>query len=123
MIRTPIRALAVVALVALAVSTFAVPAGARTHAATQGVTDKEIDIVALVADLTGLRNQGLNLPPKLTTENLTKRWQSLADDYGPINGRKVVIKPAVWNPVDNTTFDKACTQATQDNKPFVVVRL
>jgi len=121
MIRTPIRALAVVALVALAVSTFAVPAGARTHAATQGVTDKEIDIVALVADLTGLRNQGLNLPPKLTTENLTKRWQSLADDYGPINGRKVVIKPAVWNPVDNTTFDKACTQATQDNKPFVVV--
>jgi len=121
MFRTLLRACVGVAVVGLVGAGLTAPAGASAHTATQGVTDKEIDIVALVADLTGLRNQGINLPPKLTTENLTKRWQTLADDYGPINGRKVVIKPAVWNPVDNTTFDKACTQATQDNKPFVVV--
>jgi len=121
MFRTLVRAGVGLAAVSLIATGLCAPAGASARTATQGVTDKEIDIVALVADLTGLRNQGINLPPKLTTENLTKRWQSLADDYGPINGRKIVIKPAVWNPVDNTTFDKACIQATQDNKPFLVV--
>ncbi len=87
----------------------------------QGITDDEIQIVALVSDLDGLRAKGLIQQPKLTTGNLLKRWQSLADDYGKINGRKVVVTPAVWDPIDATTFDKACTSATQDNQPFVVV--
>jgi hypothetical protein len=59
--------------------------------------------------------------PKLTTGNLLKRWQAYADAYGPINGRKVVVKSAVWDPIDPTTFDEACASATQDHKPLVVV--
>jgi hypothetical protein len=99
------------------------PAGAsaRSQSETQGITDDEIEIVALVSDLDGLRSKGFNLPEKLTTGNLLRRWQGYADAYGPINGRKVVVKPAVWDPIDATTFDQACTQATQDNNPFVVV--
>ena len=27
----------------------------------------------------------------------------------------------MWNPVDTKSFDKACTKATQDNKPFAVL--
>jgi len=99
----------------------ATPVSASSHTAQQGITKDQIDIVALVADLDGLRSKGLISQPKLTTGNLLKRWQAYADAYGPINGRKVVITPAVWDPIDPTTFDKACAQATQDNKPLVVV--
>jgi len=101
---------------------FAIPSGAAVSSKkVPGVTDKQITIVALVADLDGLRSQGIALPEKLTTDNLLLRWQGYADAYGKINGRRVVIEPAVWNPIDATTFDEACTQATLDNEPFVVV--
>ena len=75
----------------------------------------------LVADLDGLRAQGLSLPAKLTTGNLTKRWQSYFDAYGKINGRSVKVTPVVWNPVDPKSFEPTCIKATQDNKPFAVL--
>jgi len=142
MFRKPTRLLAGIMLFGLlGAAMTVVPAGASTRAqsSTQGVTDDEITVVALVSDLDGLRSKGFNLPPKLTTANLLKRWQGYADSFCAqlaadgakgvkssggsctINGRKVVVKPAVWDPIDATTFDKACTQATQDNSPFVVV--
>jgi hypothetical protein len=31
------------------------------------------------------------------------------------------VKAVAWDPLDAKSFDKACTQATQDNKPFVVI--
>lgn len=121
MVRKPFRWLVGLALVGLLGAVVVVPASAATRTQQQGITDDEIEIVALISDLDGLRSRGISLPPKLTTGNLLKRWQGYADAYGPINGRKVVVKGAVWDPIDATTFDKACTQATQDNKPFVVV--
>ena len=123
MFRTPARLVAGLALVGLLAAAAAMPASATTRrqSDTQGITDDEIEVVALVADLDGLRSKGISLPEKLTTGNLLKKWQAYADAYGPINGRKVVVKPAVWDPIDATTFDKACAQATQDNSPFVVV--
>jgi hypothetical protein len=121
MFRKPSRVLAGLALVGVVGVAAVAPSGAATRTQTQGINDNEIEIVALVSDLDGLRDRGFNLPAKLTTGNLLRRWQGYADAYGPINGRKVVVKPAVWDPLDNTTFDEACTQATQDNQPFVVV--
>ena len=122
MIRRRARVLACVAVAGLVGSLGLVaPAGATRNSQQQGVTDDEIEIVAMVADLDGLRSKGLISQPKLTTGNLLKRWQAYADAYGPINGRKVVIKSAVWDPIDPTTFDKACASATQDNQPLVVV--
>lgn len=122
MIRTRARMLAGLMVVGLFASlALASPAGAAGGSQQQGISDDQIDIVAMVADLDGLRSKGLISQPKLTTGNLLKRWQAYADAYGPINGRKVVVKSAVWDPIDPTTFDKACAQATQDNKPLVVV--
>jgi len=138
MFRRPIRLLVGLMLVALVGTVAVIPAGAAGRTQTQGVTDDEITIVALVSDLDGLRSKGFNLPPKLTTGNLLRRWQGYADAFCEqlsskgvrtgasggdctINGRRIVVKPAVWDPIDATTFDKACTQATQDNQPFVVV--
>lgn len=121
MIRTPTRVLAGLAVLGLLGAALVAPAGASTRSQQQGVTDDEIQIVAMVADLDGLRSKGLISQPKLTTGNLLKRWQAYADAYGPINGRKVVVKSAVWDPIDPTTFDKACASATQDNSPLVVV--
>jgi len=98
------------------------PAGAGSKTKTaQGVTKDEIEIVALVSDLDGLRAKGVNLPAKLTTAGQLKQFQLYADAAGPINGRKVVYKPVVFDTTDPTSFDRACTQATQDNKPFLVV--
>lgn len=141
MFRTPFRLLAGVVLVGLVGAATVVPAGAAARTqAQQGVTDSEITVVAIVSDLDGLRNRGFQLGAKLTTGNLLKRWQGYADTFCKqaaedgvkgvkvsgstctINGRKIVVKPAVWDPIDATTFDKACIQATQDNKPLVVVQ-
>jgi hypothetical protein len=96
-------------------------AGAAMKRAAPGVSKDEIEIVALVSDLDGLRSKGVNLPPKLTTAGQLKQWQLYADAMGPINGRKVVYKPVVFDTTDPTSFDRACVEATQDNKPFVVV--
>ncbi|MEX0663239.1 MAG: ABC transporter substrate-binding protein [Acidimicrobiia bacterium] len=117
--RKPLAGLAIAAVIA---ATFAIPSGAAVSTGqVPGVTDDEILVVALVADLDGLRSRGLDLPEKLTTDNLLRRWRGYADAFGEINGRRVVVEPAVWDPLDATTFDEACTQATQDQQPFVVV--
>lgn len=124
MLRALRRAGGSVAAVALAASVLAVApasASASVRTAEQGVTNDEIVIVSMVADLDGLRSKGINLPPKLTTGNLTKRWQAYIDDFGPINGREVRLETVVWDPTDPTTYDKACTEVTQDVKPFVVL--
>ena len=121
MFRTLVRACVGLTIVGLVGASLSVSAGASARTAQQGVTDDEIQVIALVADLDGLRSKGLIAQPKLTTGNLLKRWQSYADAYGPINGRKIVVKGVTWDPLDTTTMDKACIQATQDNKPFVVV--
>ena len=121
MFRTLVRACVGLTIVGMVGASLSVSAGASAHTAEQGVTDDEIQVIALVADLDGLRSKGLISAPKLTTGNLLKRWQGYADAYGPINGRKVVVKGVTWDPLDTTTFDKACIQATQDNKPFVIV--
>jgi hypothetical protein len=121
MFRNFVRACVGLLVVGLAGATLAGTAGAAARTQQQGVTDNEIQVIALVADLDGLRARGLIAQPKLTTGNLLKRWQAYADAYGPINGRKVTVKGVTWDPLDTTTFDKACIQATQDNKPFVVV--
>jgi hypothetical protein len=95
------------------------PAGAGAQ--VQGVTDDEIQIVVLVADVDALRAGGISLSPQLTNENILRRAQGFADEFGPINGRKVVFKAVGWDPIDATTFDRACTEATQDNQPFLVI--
>ena len=122
MFRAPIRFVAGLAVVGVIAGLATLPAGAaRRTASVPGVTDKEIVLTAMVADLDGLRAKGLIQQPKLTTANLLKKWQVYADAYGPINGRKIVFKGATWDPVDAASFDKGCLQATQVNKPFAVV--
>jgi hypothetical protein len=118
----PARVVAALATVAaLAVSTLALPAGAATRTQQQGVTDDEIVVAIVVADLDGLRSKGLIQQPKLTVANLAKNFQIYFDKFGPINGRKVRLETVVWDPLDATSYDRACTQITQDIKPFVAV--
>lgn len=121
--RTPIRAAAsllaagVIALLAIG------PAGAETKAAVgaaaQGVTKDQIDIVVLYPDIDALKAKGIQ--SRSSNEGFLKKFVTYADAFGPINGRKVVVKGITWDPIDATSYDKACTAATQDNKPFVVV--
>jgi hypothetical protein len=88
---------------------------------TQGITKDQVQVVVLVADLDGLRSKGLDLPAKLTTGNLTQRWQGYFDALGPVNGRTIKVTPVTWDPLDPKSFDPACTKATQDNHPFAVM--
>jgi hypothetical protein len=125
MFRRAFRVVASVGVGALVLGSLAVPSDASnlTQARTQaqGVTDDEILIVALVPDLDELRARGINLAAKLTTGQFLKRWQGYADAFGPINGRKVVVKAVGWNPTDATSQSTSCIKAVQDNKPFLVV--
>ena len=99
----------------------AAPAPAGASGSVRGVTDDEIEIVALVPDLTALRQKGFNLAPTLTTEHLLAQWEDLAEQAGKINGRRIKITGVGWDPLDATDFDRACTRATQDLQPFLVV--
>jgi hypothetical protein len=121
MFRTPTRFVVLACAVALCTGLLAGPGAASAPRAQQGITKDSVDVVVLVADLDGLRAQGLNLPAKLTTGNLTKRWQGYFDAFGKINGRTVKVTPVTWNPVDPKSFEPTCIKATQDNKPFAVL--
>ena len=104
------------------------PSGASTREATreatrtvQGVTKKAIEIVVIVPDLDALRAKGISVSDQTTADLVDQEWQGFVDAFGPINGREIVLKTVGWDPIDATSFDKACTAATQDNKPFVVL--
>jgi hypothetical protein len=108
------------AVVGLSASLFATPMGAATPRQQQGVSNDEIEIAVIVPDIDALRAKGVDVS-NLTTADFTKRISGYFDAYGPINGRTIVVKQVGWDPIDATSFDKACTEATQDNKPFVVI--
>jgi len=121
MFRTPTRLVVLACAAALCTALLAVPGGASAPRAQQGVSKDSVDVVVLVADLDGLRSQGINLPAKLTTGNLTARWKGYFDALGPVNGRKIKVTPVVWDPLHAESFDPACIKATQDNHPFAVL--
>jgi hypothetical protein len=112
---TPRRLLVLVCTAALAAGLLAVPARAADSKSDQ------YDIVVLVADLDGLRAAGVNLPEKLTTSNLAKRWQVFLDSYGKVNGKTFNVIPVTWDPADPSSFEETCVKATQDNQPFAVM--
>ena len=120
MTRTPRRLVVLLCALALGAGLLAAPSGAVPEA-QQGVTKSQYDIVVLVADLDGLRSQGLSLPEKLTVENLTERWQGYFDSYGKVNGRTFNVIPVTWDPLDSASFEPTCVKATQDNKPFAIM--
>src|SRR5258705_2664518 len=121
MLRKPSRILVLVCAVSLGTGLLAGSGAASVPRAQQGIDKSTVNVVVLVADLDGLRAQGLNLPAKLTTGNLTKRWQGYFDALGKVNGRSIKVTPVTWNPVDPKSFEPTCIKATQDNKPFAVL--
>jgi hypothetical protein len=84
------------------------------------VTDDTIEVVLLVPDIDAIIARGINVG-NISTAKFADRFKSYVEAFGPINGRDVVVKTVVWNVLDPTDFDRACTRATVDNKPFVVV--
>jgi hypothetical protein len=110
--------------IGLAAAVLSAPSGAATSTAAladaQGVTKDTIEVVLLVPDIDGLKEKGISIS-NLSTADFVNRLAGYAEAYGPINGRKIVIKPVAWDPIDVTSMDKACISATQDNEPFVVI--
>ena len=89
-----------------------------------GVTDEAITIAVLNADLEPLREVGVELPERLTTEHLETRWRSYFDEWnaaGGIHGRKINMVSVLWNPLDGDSMGNACTEAVLDNKAFMVL--
>lgn len=98
--------------------------GGGGGASDTGVTEDSIKVGVLVSDLDGLRASGVDLPEKLTTDNLAARWIGTFDEWnadGGINGRTIEPVVVTWNPVDPASFEEACNQATLDEEVFMVV--
>lgn len=94
------------------------------EASDVGVTADTIKIAAAVADLEAVRALGISIPDTLTTEHLFDRYKVFVDDIndaGGINGRQLEIIPITWNPVDQSSFDVLCAEATIDNEIFALV--
>ena len=71
-------------------------------------------------DIDAIIRRGIDVGA-ISNEGLAARFKAYVDAFGPINGRKVNVEIVGWDPLDPTDFDKACTRATIDTKPFVVV--
>ena len=98
----------------------------KNTASDQGVTETEIKVVILAADLTNLIKNGLikNVPDNAYELN-QKRVSYYTDKTnaaGGINGRKIVTSAVGWDPVDPKSFDTAC-QKVADAKPFLVINV
>jgi hypothetical protein len=121
MVRKRLRAVAVLCAVAVAIGvTAAAPSGAAVPSQQKGVDNDAIQVVVIVPDLDTLRSKGINVGSG-TNQGFADRFKALADAYGKINGRTVEVTPVAWDPLDATSFEKACTAATIDNQPFVVI--
>jgi hypothetical protein len=120
MFRRTTRVVTGLAVFSLLVGVLAVPAGASAPRAQQGVDKDSIDIVLITPDLDTLRAKGINVGDS-TNADFKNRFAGLVDDFGPINGRTINVIQVGWDPLDATSFDKACISATQDNKPLVVI--
>lgn len=89
-----------------------------------GITESTIKIGIAVSDLEAVRAMGISIPDTLTTEHLFDRWKVFIDDIneaGGINGRTIELVQLVWNPLDPSTFDTLCAEATIDNELFMVL--
>jgi ABC-type branched-subunit amino acid transport system substrate-binding protein len=98
--------------------------GGGGGATDTGVTEDSIKVGVLVSDLDGLRESGLDLPEKLTTDNLASRWIGTFDEWnaaGGINGRMIEPVVITWDPADAASFEEACNEATLDEEVFMVV--
>jgi hypothetical protein len=119
--RNAFRAVSCVAICALVVGWLVVPSGASNRTAAQGVTDDSIQIVGIVPDLDALSRRGIQLSG-LSTQGFMDGWfRGYSNAFGPINGRGIEWITVGWDPIDTTSFDRVCTQAVQDNKPFLVM--
>ena len=106
----------------LVAALLAAPAAASTRtaaAAQQGVTKDAIQVVLITPDIDALKAKGVQ--SRSSNASFATKFTAYVNAFGPINGRKVEVKQIGWDPIDPTSFDKVCTEATQDNKPFVVV--
>ena len=84
-----VRALVALVLAVLTAGILVIPvaaSGAAVRTQQQGVTAKEIEMVAIVPDLDTLREKGL-YRSTMTNAKFTQRYQMYADEFGPINGR------------------------------------
>ncbi len=123
MMRRSTRVLAGLIVIAATTALLAIPATAGSRqsvrSAQQGVTKDQIDVVLIYPDIDGLKAKGI--ASRSSNQAFADKFTAYVDAYGPINGRKVNVISIPWDPIDPTSFDKVCTQATQDNKPLVVV--
>lgn len=89
-----------------------------------GVTEDTIRIGVGVADLDGLRADGISLPEALTTDHLFTRYSSYFDEWnaeGGINGRMIEPVLLTWNPVDPASQDEMCATGTLDEELFFTI--
>ena len=89
-----------------------------------GVTEDTIRIAVVVADLQGLIDIGYPLPAALSTDHLSERITKYFDLWnaaGGINGRTVEGVQIAWNPLDPTTMENSCIEATLDEQVFMAV--
>ena len=97
-------------------------AAAKNTASDQGVTETEIKVAIVGADLSALVKLGLikGVPDNATDLN-AKRASYVFDQInaeGGINGRKFKYETISWDPVDPKSFDTAC-QKIADGKFFM----
>lgn len=94
----------------------------KNTASDQGVTETEIKVAIVGADLTGLIKAGvIKGVPDNSFELNNKRFSYYADKVnasGGINGRKITYQAVSWDPADPKSFDTAC-QKIADGKFFL----
>lgn len=100
------------------------PPSGRRNSSDPGISPNSINIVAANVDVEGLARRGIILAPA------EKIWKAVTDEInqncGGINGRKIVLKNALGNPLASNptaTITANCIKATENYKAFMVVNI
>ena len=113
-------AAALVTVVGSMLATGAVPAGASSSPADQGVTKTTITVGLPYVDFAALADLGVNI----NDGSFPDAYTAVADAInkaGGIDGRKIEMQMVSMNPALPASENSSCTQLTEDDHVFVSI--
>ncbi len=113
-------AAALVTVMGSMLATGAVPAGASSSPADQGVTKTTITVGLPYVDFAALADLGVNI----NDGSFPDAYTAVADAInkaGGIDGRKIEMQMVSMNPAQPASVNSSCTQLTEDDHVFVSV--
>ncbi len=95
--------------------------GGTPTASARGVTEDEIEIAFLNADLTTLLTLNVVVPLGPEYDNFVAVTDYVNETCGGVNGRRLNVTEYVYDAINGQEMQQVCTEVTQEKETFLVV--